>query len=123
MIHGIKTADGYCVDAAVTLQHRPRPTSVRFQISTGAAVSKLHPRDRPQFGLPDDFLNDTRVVTISGLGGSAPYHVVKAVIAIAGMGPGARDRTWEYSIDLHIAVPDEYNAELPSVISRDIIGH
>ena len=60
---------------------------------------------------------------IDNLGGSAPYHVVKAGIAITGMGPGARDRTWEYSIDLHIAVPDEYNAELPSVIGRDSIGN
>ena len=119
MIQTIKTDNGYCVEAAVTLQNGPQPASVRFQISNGA-VSKLHPRDLPQFKLPDDFLNDTRVVTIGRLGGSSRYHVVKAVIAIVGTKPGARERIWKYAIDLHVAVPAEYNAELPSVIGQDI---
>ena len=95
---------------------------VDFLVDTGAGRTSLHPSDAHRLGL-FNFPLPPPSVSMIGVAGTAQYAELRAFIGFVDQHPlpWTRPRWAVYALPLLIAIPDEENWYLPSLLGQDII--
>ena len=95
---------------------------VDFLVDTGAGRTSLHPSDAHRLGL-FNFQLPPPSVSMIGVAGTAQYAELRAFIGFVDQHPlpWTRPRWAVYALPLLIAIPDEENWHLPSLLGQDII--
>ncbi len=86
--------------------------SIQLMFDTGAGITCLHPGDAGEIGVPFQALRNPQSVT--GIG-KAEYFREPATLFFAD-----GDVTHLYHIEMSIAMPNDHNSNLPSILGRDI---
>lgn len=84
-------------------------------IDTGSIATCLHPADAIRAGIPFEQLGNE--IGYAGVGGSATYFREVANLLFED-----DSRLRIYQLNLLIAIPAEYNRELPSLLGRDVLN-
>lgn len=107
-----------------TLRNRPyiscRLHIARFDIlqpiqlifDTGADITCLHPSDADEIGVPFQALRNPQNIT--GIGKAEYFREPATLFFVDG------DVTHLYHIEINVAIPNDDNRNLPSILGRDI---
>ena len=87
---------------------------VEFLVDTGADSTALHPADAKRLGCDFDALGTP--IPVGGIGGSHEYCSEPATITLE-----SDDGDYETNLEIDIAIPDDDNDDLPSLLGRNII--
>ena len=102
--------------------HSPRlsvHTNVSFLIDTGADQTTLMPADGARMDLNYKLLQPSRE-HMTGIGGTVDNGCIeKAVVVFRGL----EDLLYCYDLEVAIMPQDEYLADVPSLLGRDILNH
>ena len=102
------------VEAFVHFRRLGVGQTIGFFVDTGASSTSIHPQDGEEAGLPYDRLQQPR--SISGVGGQATYYREPAIMYFID------DSHFHiYRLDVAIAEPTSANANLPSLLGRDVL--
>ena len=116
MIVGYFDLDGApIVLAYVAIERLQMGGWVEFLVDTGADATALHPADAKRLGCDFDMLGAPFIV--GGIGGGSEYCSEPATITLEG-----DDSDYETNIEIDIAIPDDDNDDLPSLLGRNIIN-
>lgn len=120
MIAGKVTEEGYFVAANVRIDFSSRTAAIDFLVDTGAAVTAIHPKDATLLSVPESVLRNAETESIKGIGGSSIYRLLQGTLLFS---DAASPEPIQYAVTLHIAEPTDDNAEIPSLLGRDILNH
>ena len=90
---------------------------VRFLIDTGSNITLLHPSDFRQAEIQSELLAEQSGT--GGIGGSTVTYPEPAALHFIDDDGITR---YIYHLDIHIAQPDAYNNDFPSLIGMDILS-
>lgn len=109
--------DGYVIIPEL----EPNPTgTIPFRFDTGADTMCIHPFDASRLRIPIDNLHPTREAR--GIGGTTPYATFPAAIGFhRTRRPWQKPKLLVFNVELSVALPNENNWNLPSLLGRDII--
>lgn len=85
---------------------------IQLMFDTGADITCLHPADADLIGIPFQALRNPQSIT--GIGKAEYYSEPATLFFVDG------DVTHLYHIELNIAIPNDDNRNLPSILGRDI---
>ena len=104
-------------DGRVIIERLGVDGPVRFLVDTGADSGALHSADGKVLGCRFDLLDEDKVQSVGGIGGSHDYFPEEALILFEG-----DDGTYEFALNLDVARPSPVADELPSLLGRDILN-
>lgn len=94
-------------------------TNVSFLIDTGADQTTLMPADSARMGLDYTLLQPSRE-HMTGLGGIVDNgYIEQAVVVFQGL----ENLLFCYDLDVAIMPQDDYLADVPSLLGRDVLKH
>ena len=120
MIRGVITDEGYFVEAEVSASPGGRSSPVTFLVDSGASATAIHPSDTPKLGIPATILQRAERLRVHGIGGSSTYRLIHGALTFQN---DAAPTPLRYSTTLYIADPTEDNADIPSLLGRDILNY
>lgn len=85
---------------------------IQLMFDTGADITCLHPSDADEIGVPFQALRNPQNIT--GIGKAEYFREPATLFFVDG------DVTHLYHIEMNIAMPNEDNRNLPSILGRDI---
>ncbi len=117
MIAGYFDSNRPYVKAWVFLPATGRLEEIAFLVDTGASTTTLHPADVHFLEIPLDQLTGP-VVTMQGVGGTAPYVRQRAQLIFNDSGESI-----SYEIDINAAGLGTPYRDAPSLLGRDVLHH
>ncbi len=105
------------VDCRLIIPRLGTRATIRFLVDTGSNITLLHPFDIRQAGIDlGDLMAETGT---TGIGGTTDVFSERAALYFTDA-----DGIIEYSyrLDIHIARPDAYNDDFPSLLGMDVLG-
>lgn len=105
------------VDCRLAIPRLGTQATISFLVDTGSNITLLHPFDIRQVGISLDDL--TVEANTMGIGGATDIFSEFAALYFADA-----DGIMEYSyrVNIHLAQPDTYNADYPSLLGMDILS-
>ena len=85
---------------------------IQLMFDTGADITCLHPADADEIGVPFQDLHDPQ--SVAGIGKAEYFREPATLFFVDG------DVTHLYHIEMNIAMPNDDNRNLPSILGRDI---
>ncbi len=120
MITGSITDDGYFIEATVMTSPDSRPAALIFLVDSGASITAIHPADVPKLAIPQADMQEAETVQINGIGGGSIYRLIPGTLTFH---DDASSTPLRYATTLYIAEPKDDNANIPSLLGRDILNH
>ena len=120
MITGSITDDGYFIEATVRTNPDSRPAALIFLVDSGASITAIHPADVPKLAIPQADMQEAETVQINGIGGGSIYRLIPGTLTFH---DDASSTPLRYATTLYIAEPKDDNADIPSLLGRDILNH
>ncbi|MXY21184.1 MAG: hypothetical protein F4Y49_07595 [Dehalococcoidia bacterium] len=85
---------------------------IQLMFDTGADITCLHPSDADEIGVPFQALRNPQNIT--GIGKAEYFREPATLFFVDG------DVTHLYHIEINVAIPNDDNRNLPSILGRDI---
>ena len=120
MILGTITDEGYFVEAEVSTSYSSRSASMTFLVDSGASATAIHPSDIPGLEIPGVVLLEAETLRIQGIGGAATYRLIPGTLTFL---DDATATPFRYNTTLYVADPTDDNADIPSLLGRDILNY
>ena len=120
MITGSITDDGYFVEATVRTNPDSQPAALTFLVDSGASITAIHPADIPKLAIPQAVLREAETIQINGIGGGSIYRLIPGTLTFR---DDAASTPFRYATTLYIAEPKDDNADIPSLLGRDILNY
>ena len=120
MIRGVITDEGYFVEAEVSASPGEQSAPVTFLVDSGAGATAIHPSDIPKLGIPATILQEAERLRVHGIGGSSTYRLIPGILTLQ---DDAAATPLRYATTLYVADPTEDNADIPSLLGRDILNY
>ena len=120
MILGVITDEGYFVEAEVSTISGGRSAPVTFLVDSGASATAIHPSDIPGLEIPGAVLLEAETLRIHGIGGAATYRLIPGTLTFR---DDVSATPLRYNTTLYVAELTDDNADIPSLLGRDILNH
>lgn len=120
MIVGSITDDGYFVEATVRTNPESQPAALTFLVDSGASITAIHPADIPKLAIPQAVMREAETMQINGIGGGSIYHLIPGTLTFHDDASATPHR---YATTLYVADPTDNNADIPSLLGRDILNY
>ena len=120
MIRGIATDEGYFVEAEVLATPSGRSAQVTFLVDSGASATAIHPSDIPKLEIPGTALQEAERLRVHGIGGASTYRLIPGTLTFRN---DASTTPLRYNTTLYVADPTDDNADIPSLLGRDILNY
>lgn len=120
MIIGSITDDGYFVEATVRTSPDSQPAALTFLVDSGASITAIHPADIPKLAIPQAALREAETMQINGIGGRSIYRLIPGTLTFRA---DASATPLRYATTLYVADPTDDNADIPSLLGRDILNY
>ena len=120
MITGSITDDGYFVEATVSTNPDSQPAALTFLVDSGASITAIHPADIPKLAIPQAVLREAETMQINGIGGGSIYRLIPGTLTFRDDAAATPPR---YATTLYVADPTDDNADIPSLLGRDILNY
>lgn len=120
MILGAITDEGYFVDAEVSTSPSGQAAPVTFLVDSGASATAIHPVDIPKLEIPGTTLQKAERLRVHGIGGASTYRLIPGTLTFR---DDAFATPLRYNTTIYVADPTDDNADIPSLLGRDILNH
>lgn len=120
MILGAISDEGYFVEAEVSTSSCGRSALVTFLVDSGASATAIHPSDIPGLEIPGAVLLEAETLRIHGIGGAANYRLIPGTLTFR---DDVSATPLRYNTTLYVADPTDDNADIPSLLGRDILNY